>query len=82
MSLLTSKDEMKIRLQSDVLSAIWPCLAELCSVLEKGEYKVVYQDRLPLKELDAAIDVHFECRQNLKKLKAELDNSTLQFRMI
>ena len=46
-------------------------------VLEQEKYKITYVDRLPLKELEAAVDVHFECRQNLKKMRVELDNITL-----
>jgi len=64
-SLLTSKDELKIRIQSNQIAAIWPILLHIVSTLESkqnGGYKVQYTERLPIKELEAAIDVHFEHR--------------------
>ena len=62
-----SKDESKIRVQSNLIAALWPVLQKIIKVLESknleaGPFKVQYVDRLPLKELDAAIDVHFDSR--------------------
>jgi len=40
-------------------------LQHACQKLEStpiGNYKIIYTERLPLKELDSAIDKHFECR--------------------
>jgi len=47
-----------------------------------GGYKILYSERLPTKYLDEAIDAHFDCRNLLKIKRKELDESTLQFRMI
>lgn len=71
-SLLTSKDEMKIRMQANSMAAIWPVFQKTCSTLQlpsNGGYKVSYAERLPLKELDLAIDAHFDCRMQLKRLR-------------
>lgn len=76
---------MKIRFQANSIADIWPVLQHACQKLEStqiGNYKITYTERLPLKELDSAIDKHFECRTQLKKLRKQQDESTIQFRMI
>ena len=83
--MLLSKDELKIRIQSNNLANIWPFLQETCQRVQlpnAGAFKVSYNERLPLKELDLAIDAHFDCRTQLKQLRKSLDDQTLQFRMI
>lgn len=67
------------------MAAIWPVLSKTCDQLllpSNGAYKISFAERLPLKELDTAIDAHFDCRMQLKRLRQGLDDSTLQFRMI
>jgi hypothetical protein len=74
--LLTSKDELKIRLQANNMAEIWPVLDQTCKYLSK-EYQITFTDRLPYKDLDFAIEQHFQCKGSLKQLKKQLDELTL-----
>lgn len=67
-------------MQANSMAAIWPVFQKACSTLQlpdNGGYKVSFAERLPLKELDLAIDAHFDCRMQLKRLRQGLDEATL-----
>jgi hypothetical protein len=71
---------MKIRIQANSMASIWPVLNHACTKLQLpsiGSYKIIYSERLPLKELDLAIDNHFDCRTQLKQMRKALDEKTL-----
>ncbi len=79
-SLLLSKDELKIRIQANRLSLIWPFLMETnrrVQLPSTGSYKTSFKEKLPLRELDQTIDNHFQCRQSLKQLRKVLEDQTL-----
>ena len=61
-SLLLSKDELKIRIQANRISLLWPYLMETNKRVQlpsTGQFKTSFKEKLPLRELDQSIDTHF-----------------------
>lgn len=87
-SLLISKDEVKIRVQSQDFAALWFITKELCRRLHdlfgSGEsgLEISYPDQIPLKELFERIDEHYNLRCEVDKLKKVLEDRSYQFRVI
>ena len=77
-----SKDDSKIRVQSNHYANLWPCVNELVARLQSSGITVGFVDKLPVREIDNAIDNHFALRQELKRLRKILEDRTIQFRVI
>lgn len=87
-SVLVSKDEKKLRLQSVDLAHMSLLLKELLSSVElkhssRSLQEVIsFQDTLPTQELFDTIDEHFRIRDESKNLMKALEKRTVQLRMI
>jgi hypothetical protein len=70
---LVSKDESKVRIQTDELSQQWLVLKELLQGLDTSAAElynhVCFNDDIPLQELFALIDEHFSIRQQSADLR-------------
>jgi len=66
---------MKVRIQSNRFSLIWPFLQETVKrIKSKNSFAITYNEKLPLKELDICIDAHFDCRKQLDRLRKMLED--------
>ena len=65
-SVLVSKDDLKIRFQSNSASALQLILIETCERLTSKGYAVSSQEKAPSVMLLDAIDRHFAYRQKIK----------------
>lgn len=89
-SLLISKDEVKIRIQSHEFSALWLVLKELVTRLvalfdNKGtddDLEITFPDAIPLNELFLAMEEHHSIRREIVKEKKMLEDRSYQFRVI
>ena len=83
-SLLCSKDSLKIKLQSNDSSALMILFSETFNRLTSPQYgyDLSGQIKLPTPELQKAIISHFEIRKSLKESKKTLEDRSYQFRLI
>ena len=88
-SVLVSKDEKKIRLQTSHFHHQWLLVREFLDRLEEHyrgqqicDVISFAEDSIPLNDLFATIDEHFEIRAEEKRLRKLLESRTVQFRMI
>lgn len=93
-SVLSSRNSQRYRVQSGSFPALWLVLAELTSRLDKhfqeggiraddGEpLKLVVRQDLPLKQYYHLIDQHFSKRKALQECMAALEQRAVEFRML
>ena len=83
-SLLVSKDDLKIRFQANVASAIQLVLTESYKRLTSPKYNlnVSSTTKLPTLDLLEAIDKHFTYRTEIQNLRKSLEDRTYQLRII
>lgn len=83
-SLLVSKDDLKIRFQANVASAIQLVLTESYKRLTSPKYNlnVSSTTKLPTLDLFEAIDKHFTYRTEIHNLRKSLEDRTYQLRII
>lgn len=87
-SILVSKDNSKIRIQTNHLHRQWLLVREFVEKLEemfsnRPIYDIVTFDQdMPLKDLFDDVDLHFQLRKEQSKLCKLLEQRTVQFRMI
>ena len=77
-SLILSKDDLKLRLQSPDFSSLWFLLKALTTRLHELDetFEVTSPDAIPLPELFAYIDEHSHCRGEIVKLRKSLEDRT------
>ena len=68
---------MKIRIQASHFAHVWPVMKELCKQLKLAGVSVSFPDKIPLRELENTVDVHFNLRLEIRKLRKELEDRTL-----
>ena len=82
-SIVVSKDEKKIRLQTASLHEQWLVVREMFERLEqsfRGQelYDVIeFEQAVPTQELFQVIDDHFELRKEEGRLRKQLDSRTV-----
>jgi len=89
-TILSSKQSNRYRIQSDLFEAKWFVLKELVARLERhfakksdgAKFKCVFQGPVPLPDYFELIDQHFEQRLILERYKEALAQRANQFRVI
>ena len=83
-SVLVSKDDLKVRLQANTANGLSLVLAETYKRLSSAQYGLDLSSTLKLPALDLmeAIDKHFAYRNEIKNLRKTLEDRTYQLRII
>jgi Bardet-Biedl syndrome 9 protein len=86
-SIIISKDDQKIRLQSPDFASLWFILKVMTARLNElyggsDGFEITYPDAIPLPQLFQYIDEHHHYRQEIAKLRKSLEDRTYQFRTI
>ncbi|TNV72525.1 hypothetical protein FGO68_gene9026 [Halteria grandinella] len=85
-TLIISKDDTKLRLQSPDFASLWylcqSLVSRLFDLFGKSELQITYPDAIPLNELFTVIDEHAAYRGEILRLKKVLDDRSYQFRTI
>lgn len=87
-SILVSKDNSKIRIQSNHLHQQWLLVREFVEKLQdmfgnRPIHQIVsFDQEMPFKDLFDDIELHFQLRKEQRKLLKLLEQRTVQFRMI
>jgi hypothetical protein len=81
-SVILNKDQKQLQIMTGQFDQHWLILRELCSSMEtkyrKPIYQVVsYNDKIPTAELFENIDLHFNIRAELQKLRKKLETRTV-----
>ena len=84
-SVLISKNAGKYRIQSSSFDALGYIVRELVKrlyILYSDDVEITLADTIPLHELFASIDDHFELREKISKSKKKLEDRSYQFRIV
>ena len=77
-SVLISKDDLKVRFQANVASALQVVLTETYNRLTSPDYSIAISStvKIPGLDLNEAIDKHFAYRTEIKSLHKTLEDRT------
>jgi Bardet-Biedl syndrome 9 protein len=85
-SLIVSKDELKVRIQAPEFASLWfltqAFTRRLAELYGSEQVEITYPDAIPLNELFSVVDEHVGCRGEILRLKKTLDDRSYQFRLI